>query len=126
MKNKTNNLIIRSSLLALTGLMLAGCTTDRLEPVGISDLEHKDPARRIRAIKWAGENQVTEAIPLLIDRLEEQDQAVRFFAICALRKITGEDYGYNYRLPPASCSQAIKRWRQSLTKPPETQTDTAK
>ncbi len=126
MKNKANNLTICHCLTALACLVLAGCAANRLKPVGISDLEHKDPARRIRAIKWAGENQVTEAIPLLIDRLEEQDQAVRFFAICALRKITGEDYGYNYRLPPASCSQAIKRWRQSLTKPPEPQTNTAK
>ena len=112
MKRQTNLTIRRAGCLLL--LMLAGCAADKLGPVGFSDLEHKDPARRIRAIKWAGENKIVKAVPLLIDRLEEQDKSVRFFAIGALKRITGKDYGYNYRANPDQCSKAIKRWRESL------------
>jgi hypothetical protein len=97
-------------------VFLAGCSAN-MQPVGLSDLENRDPAQRIRAIKWAGENKVQAAVPLLVDRLQEQDSAVRFYAIEALRRITGTDRGYDYKADAASRAQAVARWRASLGQP---------
>lgn len=93
--------------------LLIGC--DSPKPLGgLADLEHPDPTVRIKAIKWAGENRNHDAVPLLVDRLQEQDRSVRFFAIMALRRITGDDLGYDYKANPAQRADAIKKWRQSL------------
>ena len=85
--------------------------------LGLADLENLDPAIRIRAIKWAGQNQVKAAVPLLVDRLAEQEDTVRFFAISALRRITGTDHGYDYKADAAIRSAAIARWREAIAKP---------
>ena len=94
-------------------LLLAGCG-QTVEKIGISDLESPDPAVRVRAIKWAGENKVSEAVPLLVDRLQEQDSSVRFFAIMSLERITGTDHGYDYKADAAARKEAVDRWRQAL------------
>lgn len=51
-------------------------------------------------------------MPLLVDRLEDEDEAVRFFAIIALDKITGERLGYDYAQPAAERAKAVERWRE--------------
>jgi len=84
----------------------------------LADLENRDVTMRIRAIKWAGEKQLAEATPLLVDRLEEQDPAVRFFAIMALEKITGTKRGYDYQADAASRAAAAARWREALAQTP--------
>ena len=94
-------------------IILAGCGGPP-KTVGLLDLENPDPAIRIRAIKWAGENKLTEAVPLLVDRLQEQDVSVRFYAIMSLKRITGTDQGYDYKADAASRSEAVARWRQTL------------
>ena len=77
----------------------------------MADLEGPDVAQRIRAIKWAGDNKVTQAVPLLVDRLCEQDESVRFFAIEALRRITGTDRGYDYRADARRRAESVAEWR---------------
>jgi len=94
-------------------VILTGCG-GLPKTVGLLDLENPDPAIRIRAIKWAGENKLTEAVPLLVDRLQEQDVSVRFYAIMSLKRITGTDQGYDYKADAASRSEAVARWRQTL------------
>ena len=96
-------------------IILIGCDNPK-KIGGLADLENLDPTVRIRAIKWAGENQVHDAVPLLVDRLQEQDRSVRFYAIMALRRITGDDLGFDYKADPAQRAEAVKKWRQSLTK----------
>ena len=48
---------------------------------------------RILAIREAGERRDPLAVPLLVDRLEDEDPAVRFYAILALERITGDRRG---------------------------------
>ncbi len=81
---------------------------------GIEDLEDERLTVRIRAIKWAGEEKVEAAVPLLVDRLEEQDESVRFFAIGSLERITGTDQGYDYKSGASQRAEAVKRWRAWL------------
>ena len=96
-------------------ILLAGCGGPPKE-VGMADLENLDPAVRIRAIKWAGENLLTEAVPLLVDRLQEEDASVRFYAIMSLKRITGADHGYDYKADAATRAEAVAQWRQALQK----------
>ena len=69
---------------------------------------------RIRAIVKAGTDQNTEAVPLLIDLLDDDDDAVRVYAILALERITSTRMGYNYADPPWERARAIQRWRRWL------------
>jgi len=74
-------------------------------------LKADDASTRIRAIKMAGDRRDSSAMPLLIDRLDDEDSAVRLFAIVALEKITGTRLGYDYAKPAAERSRAVMRWR---------------
>ena len=80
-------------------------------PTGIHDA---DPGVRIRAIRMAGDRQDREVLPLLIERLEDEDEAVRLYAILAIEKITGTRLGYEYRKPAAERARAVRRWRHYL------------
>jgi len=93
--------------------ILAGCSAPT-SSLTLADLESPDPAVRIQAIKWAGENKIAQAVPLLVDRLQEPDTSVRFFAIVSLKKITGTDHGFDYKANPAQRGQAVRRWREML------------
>ena len=97
-------------------ILLAGCCAfcpvDRL-----SQLEDSDLAVRIQAIKWAGENKVAAAVPLLVDRLLDKDPSARLYAILALREITGEQHGYNYGGDLVERYDATNRWRQAIAAP---------
>lgn len=99
--------------LLLPVVFLTGCGAVRAKPC-LSNLESPDSAIRVRAIKWAGDNQVESAVPLLVDRLIEHDIYVRFFAIRALERITGKTYGFDYKADAESRAQAVARWRKSL------------
>ena len=81
---------------------------------GLSDLEDPNPRIRIMAIKWAGENKVSAAVPRLVDLLQDEDLSVRFYSICALNRITGTDHGYDYKAAPHLRAAAVKRWREFL------------
>jgi hypothetical protein len=43
--------------------------------------------------------------------LEDEDEAVRFYAILALEKLTGTRRGYRYGDPVDLRRRAIERWR---------------
>jgi hypothetical protein len=51
-----------------------------------------------------------------VDRLEDEDAAVRFFAIIALERITGRRFGYEYSQPSRERAAAIVRWRDYVRK----------
>jgi hypothetical protein len=110
--SKTETIFYRA-LLAFLPFLIMGCTTPAPK-IGLNDLVNPDPAVRIQAIKWAGENKVEQAVPLLVDRLQEQDDSVRFFAIAALRRITGTDHGFDYKADAGSRAQAVQRWREAI------------
>lgn len=103
-------------------LMLAGCGDPFDRKMGLSDLESPNPTVRIRAIKWAGDNKISPAVPQLVDSLQNEDKSVRFYAIEALRRIAGTNHGYDYKAAPNLRAEAVKRWRESLD-PNELQND---
>ena len=92
---------------------LAGCNpgADSL----LVRLESPDPADRIRTIlavaaapAGVDRQEVTAA---LVDRLDDEDEAVRFFAIAALDRLTGERFGYRSWSPLEARRSAVDRWR---------------
>jgi 3-deoxy-D-arabino-heptulosonate 7-phosphate (DAHP) synthase class II len=95
-------------------LVMAGCGDPFDRQVGLSDLEDPSPTVRIMAIKWAGENKVKEALPQLVDSLEDEDPSVRFYAIEGLRRITGTDNDYDYKAPAYERAASIERWQEFL------------
>jgi len=67
---------------------------------------------RILAARHAAEIQDRGVIPLLVDRLEDDDPAVRLFTILALEKLTGTRLGYDYRSDDLQRARAAQRWRR--------------
>ena len=95
-------------------LMLVGCSNSFDRKMGLSDLESPNPTVRIMAIKWAGDNKVSSALPQLVDLLQDEDRSVRLYSIEALRRITGTDCGYDYKTAAHVRAVAVKRWHQFL------------
>jgi len=94
------------------GLLLAVGCSSAVRPVSRADLNSPDPTVRFRAIKWAGERQIIAAVPYLIDLLEHEDMATRYYAILALKQITGTDLEYDFKADPFRRAKAVRRWRQ--------------
>ena len=93
-------------------LTLAGCGESFNREMGLSDLEDPNPTVRIMAIKWAGDNKVSAAVPQLVNLLEDEDPSVRFYAIEGLRRITGTDNGYDYKSSALQRAAAVRRWQK--------------
>ena len=81
-----------------------------------AQLQDEDPTVRTSAIVQAARFKDTGSLSLLVDRLADPESDVRFFAIVALKKITGETMGYNHYDPPAERAEAIAKWREWLAK----------
>lgn len=97
--------------LVVAMLLLTGCGFLSLEQ---PNLASDDPAQKIPAIKSAARHHESSAIPLLIKALSSQDSAIRFYAIYALHKITGHEFGYVYYASESRRSLAIARWKKWL------------
>ena len=100
--------------LAATILVLSGCGGPFDRKIGLSDLDNPNPAVRLMAIKWAGDNKESSAIPQLVELLHDEDTSVRFFAIEALQRITGTNNGYDYKASPQLRAEAVDRWHEFL------------
>ncbi|MFH0981326.1 MAG: HEAT repeat domain-containing protein [Planctomycetota bacterium] len=77
-------------------------------------LESTDPALRVWAIVQAAERGDESAVPLLVDRLEDEDEGVRFYAILALDRLTGTRLGYRYGASEGERCTSVDRWRRFL------------
>lgn len=91
---------------------LNGCAVGGGRPRG--SLESPDPSQRVAAIVHAAQRNDESAVPLLVDRLEDEDEAVRFCAILALDKLTGTRLGFEYGAPAAERRASVERWRWYL------------
>jgi len=94
-------------IMILAGMLISGCYTP--EPKSLSS---DSPPSAIPAIKEAAEKNDRAAIPRLIQDLDNNDSAIRFAAINALRKMTGQDFGYRYYDDEFTRRTAIESWRQ--------------
>ena len=77
-------------------------------------LQDENPSIRAEACRRAGEAKDASVVPLLVERLDDPAGDVRFFAIGALERITGQTLGYRYHDEPETRSQAVWRWRDWL------------
>lgn len=89
---------------------LTGC--EPIQGDAYRDFEDDDPAARLAAITKAGRTRDDQAIPYLVDRLTDSEPEVCFFAIIALRKITGRTFGYRYYQPRRLRAEAVRKWRR--------------
>jgi hypothetical protein len=74
----------------------------------------EEPEAKIPGIKRAGEAQDRSALPELVESLNDDDPAVRLFAIAALEKFTGDRFGYEYYLDEEQRKPSLARWREWL------------
>lgn len=90
-------------------LALSGCAANEF---CARQLQSADPLERARGCKRAGGSGDPALVPLLVDRLEDRDQGVRFYAAQALRELTGKDFHYRESDPPQARAEAVRRWRE--------------
>lgn len=101
------------ALVVLCGVMiaaLAGCTAPR-RPLVVSD---PDPSVKIPAFKKAVGKKDRAAVRQLVADLDSDDPAVRLYAIDALRRITGESFGYRYYDGDEQRRAAVGEWQRWL------------
>jgi len=95
---------------------VGGCASPRLGFVKFSeDIQSPDPCIRVRASIYAGNLKDKRAIPLLVDRLDDEDEAVRMSANESLKQITGKDFGYRSYDSPGLRAVAVDQWRQWMS-----------
>ena len=91
---------------------LSGCFTvgdyyrQRLQ----SPIPH-ERGQAVVAMEGTGDPRV---VPALVDTLEDPDAGVRMFAIQALIRLCGNDYGYRYYQDESRRTAAVERWRAAL------------
>jgi hypothetical protein len=78
----------------------------------LKGLQNDDPAIRQQAAIDAANAKDRQAVPLLVNRLSDPDDAVRFAAINALVRITGTDRGYRFYQPQRERAAAVARWQE--------------
>ena len=95
-------------------VILSGCDgANPSNPLAMK-LQHYDPNVRTEGIRQAARTKDPVALPYLVDRLTDSQPHVRFFAIKALREVSGQSFGYKHYQPPRQRWQAVLRWRQWL------------
>lgn len=81
--------LVLGAVAASANLALGGCAS-RSGGGSLADLEHRDPLRRTLAVLAAGQSGDVSAAPVLVDRLEDEDPAVRAAAEPALQRLLGK------------------------------------
>jgi len=99
-------------------LLVGGC---RPAPLSFpASLNSPRPEERARAAKQAASHSYSSpedrqtAMHLLVARLDDDDDAVRFFSILALEHLTGTRMGYSYHASEDQRSRAVRAWRRYL------------
>jgi hypothetical protein len=93
-------------------LCLPGCAPRRTPYPAALNSER--PEERVNALLHAAAIEDRSAVPVLVERLGDEDEAVRFYAILALEKLTGTRHGYHYYGNERQRWRAIQRWRQAI------------
>lgn len=101
-------------LMGLWLFLAIGCTSAREQLY--ANFQNEDPSVRMQAISQAGKLKDSGSLPYLVDRLTDSERDVRFLAILALERITGETMGYRYYKPSQERAKAVQRWRQWLAR----------
>lgn len=102
------------SVILAAAWVLPGCAAQ--SPTAPAAMQSKVAVERVRAIVRAAAAGDESQLPHLVDRLDDEDAAVRFAAIMALERLAGTRLAYNYGDPPQARAAAVQRWRRYLTK----------
>lgn len=100
---------------------VVGCA----EPSVYTKLQSDAPADRIGGIVQAARENRTDALPYLVDRLSDTEPEVRLFAAVALRRMTGESFGYRHYAAEAERDRAVVAWRDWLERRADAATQTS-
>src|SRR5688572_16057902 len=92
------------------GLIACGCSAPR----GPFMVTERDPANKIPGIKQAVERKDLSAAKQMVDDLDNDDAAVRFYAIEGLQRLTGQSFDYKYYDDELARQPAIKKWQAWL------------
>lgn len=79
-------------------------------------MESINPSDRIDAVVEAARRHDKSLTPALVDRLDDEDPAVRMYAILALERLTGERMGYSYAAPTGRRREAVETWRRYIAR----------
>jgi hypothetical protein len=90
-------------------LTLAGLTC-ACSNAGPRSIDNPDPDQKIKAIIASDASQ----LPQLIRELEHDDSVTRFFAIEKLKRLTEEDFGYQYYVDEEKRAPAVQQWKAWL------------
>ncbi|MBN2447676.1 MAG: HEAT repeat domain-containing protein [Phycisphaerae bacterium] len=97
-------LVIAMTLSVVLG---AGCQS-------AGDFDSLNPYDRTRAIVVRAEAGDATAVHRLVALLDDEDSAVRMYAIVALKRLCGTDYGYRYYDCQDDRAAAVARWREAI------------
>jgi len=100
---------------AVTAAVLAGCEAPR----GPVSIDSDDTDLKVLAIKRDVELHDERDDPKMVAALDDDDPAVRFYAIQGLRRLTGDDFGYHYYDDEQARAPAVRRWRRWVTTHPD-------
>lgn len=90
--------------------LVAGCAQSKIAGDGrAADAPDRIPALVRQADP--GNAPGTEGLSVLIHALDDDDPAVRLFAVQALRERTGRSFGYRYYDSADQRRGAVRRWR---------------
>jgi len=110
MANNWNKKVRRMAVRILVAVGLAtvgGCT----DPSTVVGFDEADPGARIRAIQQASGQEDRQSLGKLIEALDSDDPAVRFLAVRALEKRTGQTFGYEHFASRSDREAAMKSWQ---------------
>ena len=99
-------------LAGLLAVALAGCGSTPPRPAKPDvDLHAPSATRRLEAVAVTEKQHDPSQVPALIDRLDDDDPAVRMMAGSSLTAITGHDTGYRPYASPAERLRQVALWR---------------
>jgi hypothetical protein len=97
-------------ILILVACSSVACRGTRPTP----DVAAPEIDAKIPGIKRAGLSHDRAALPQLVESLNDDDPAVRMFAIVSLEKFSRDRFGYEYYLDEEQRKPSIARWREWL------------
>ncbi len=82
----------------------------KLKPTWRENLTHRDPQIRLQAVVQVTEAGDPASVPDLLRRLDDDDDAVRYYAHIGVKRLTGQDLGFRPYAARAERAAAVRRW----------------
>lgn len=90
--------------------LCAGCQ----DPRGPVSVKSDDPDLQIVAMQRDVSQNNRHDIPTMVEDLQSDDPAIRFYAIQGLRRLTHDDFGYHYYASDEDRAPALLLWQKWL------------